>query len=84
VRVTVPDAGPEPLERTCEELIGIERCSAEPNGPSCERVVIFNDFSAGLLDELCERSGATQVESRRMSLREIYFEVLAEREGVKA
>ena len=38
----------------------------------------------GELDELLERSGATRLEARRMSLREIYFEVLAERKEVTA
>jgi ABC-2 type transport system ATP-binding protein len=77
VRLTLPEDGSAAFDVACSDLIGIERSIADANAPKCERVVVFNDFSPGLLAELEQRSGARRLELRRMSLREIYFEVLA-------
>ena len=59
------------------------RVAAERGGPPGERVVVMDDFTQGALDELVALTGARVVEVRRMSLREVYFEVLAGREEVQ-
>jgi ABC-2 type transport system ATP-binding protein len=72
--------GERRLERAGRALLGVKRVAAERGGPPGERVVVMDDFTQGALDELLAATGAKVVEVRRMSLREIYFEVLAGRE----
>jgi ABC-2 type transport system ATP-binding protein len=71
------------LERAAAQTIGIRRVFAERDAPPDERVVIFDgaEDTAARLEQL---SGAKRLETRRMTLKEIYFEVLSGREEVTA
>ena len=71
------------LSGAARTLLGVRRVAAERGGPPGERVVVMDDFTQGALDELVALTGARVVEVRRMSLREVYFEVLAGREEVQ-
>lgn len=66
-----------PPEWKLPDLLGVRRVPHEPTLPADERVVVFDDFSQELLDEVLSRCEGELLETRRMSLREIYFEVLA-------
>jgi len=67
----------EALQRAAREMLGVRRVFCEIGSPKDELSVVFEDFSKELLAQFCERTGVEAPESpRRMSLREIYFEVL--------
>jgi ABC-type multidrug transport system ATPase subunit len=75
-------AASAPLEKAASELVGVRLAPPEPDGPPNERVLHFEGSDdpardAGLLAEVERRSGATLLDSRRMTLREIYFAVLS-------
>lgn len=67
------------LELEAPGLLGVRRV-VKGEGPRHDRVVVCEDFADGMLSELERKLGAKRLEVRRMSLREIYFEVLAGRE----
>ncbi|MDF1667232.1 MAG: ABC transporter ATP-binding protein [Planctomycetota bacterium] len=77
--VTTDD--PHILKRCTEGLLGVRRVLIEPGSPHSEQVVIFDDFNKSLLAKLESNSNLNALETRRMSLREIYFEVLGGNEG---
>lgn len=77
--VTTDD--PHILKRCTADLLGVRRVLIEPGSPHSEQVVIFDDFNRSLLAKLESNSNLNALETRRMSLREIYFEVLGENEG---
>jgi ABC-2 type transport system ATP-binding protein len=84
IRVSLGPGGAAALERAAQELIGVRRIVTEPAGQDVERVVVVEDHAEGLCAALEERAGVTRIEMRRMTLREIYFEVLAGKEEVAA
>lgn len=83
VRLATPPEHAERLAGACADLLGVERVVPDPTAPPDERVVVVSDFGDGLVAELEARSGARCLEVRRMTLREIYLEVLAERKRVQ-
>lgn len=84
VRVVLGDGGAAALDAAASELLGVRRVVSEPHGPQGERVVVVDDHTDDLVRALEEKAGVTRLEVRRMTLREIYFEVLAGREEVTA
>lgn len=91
-RFLVGEGGSTALETAASQLIGMQPVQHEKDSPPDERVVVFegdphepgNPDSQGLLAELEKRSGAKLLETRRMTLREIYFLVLSPKEEVTA
>jgi ABC-2 type transport system ATP-binding protein len=75
-RVTLGPGGHDALAAAAAGLLGVRKVVAERDGAEGERVVVFDDFQEPLLDALEASAGVKRVEVRRMSLREIYFEVL--------
>ena len=76
LRLRLP--GPEralPVDALPAELLGVERVLPAEGS---EQVVILNDHSQGLVTAIEERTGGAQVAAARMTLRDIYFEVLRE------
>ncbi len=80
-RFLVGPGGSLPLEQAAASMIGIRRVFAERDAPPDERVVVY-DGNEDLAAELEHVSGTKRLESRRMTLREVYFEVLSGREEV--
>lgn len=74
------DQAAQRLHGASKWFLGVRRVVAERGGPGAERVVVMDQFTQEALDELLALTGARLVEVRRMSLREVYFEVLAGRE----
>lgn len=71
------------LKAALTDLIGVERFVQDPVLPPNERQVLFNDFSQSLVSEIEKRANVRAVETRRLSLRDIYFEILSgEEEGM--
>lgn len=64
-----------PVDALPAELLGVERVLPAEGS---EQVVILNDHSPGLVTAIEERTGGAQVAAARMTLRDIYFEVLRE------
>lgn len=84
-RVEVGPGGHEPLEAAAAGVLGVRRVAREAASPANEAVLVMDEWSDGALEEVLRRSGARTVEVRRMTLREIYFDVLSGREeGVTA
>jgi ABC-2 type transport system ATP-binding protein len=75
-RVTLGPGGHAALEGAAQGLLGVRKVVAERDGAQGERVVVFDDFQEPLLEALEAKAAVRRVEVRRMSLREIYFEVL--------
>ncbi|MCO5166126.1 MAG: ABC transporter ATP-binding protein [Planctomycetes bacterium] len=83
-RVVLGPGGAPALERAASGLLGVRRVVAEPGDPPGERVVVLDDHSDDLLAALEAEAGVERLEVRRMTLREVYFEVLGGREEVAA
>lgn len=75
-RVSVSGKG-APIEAIAEPMLGVRRVARDPESPPRERVIIFDDYKDSLLELIEERAGARRIELRKMSLREIYLEVLS-------
>lgn len=76
LRLRLPSPGQAlPADGLSAELLGVER--ALP-AEGCEQVVILNDYTAGLVRELEARTGGAEVSTSRLTLRDVYFEVLRE------
>jgi ABC-2 type transport system ATP-binding protein len=75
-RLALGAGGAGALAAAAADTLGVAGVRAEPGDPPEERVVVFTDFAAGADEALAARAGARLVETRRMTLREIYFEVL--------
>lgn len=85
VRMVLGPGGAPALEAAAAELMGVRRLEAElGDGAARERVVVIDDHTDALVAALEERAGVERLEVRRMTLREIYFEVLAGKEEVHA
>lgn len=83
-RVVLGPGGAAALERAATGLLGVRRVVADPGDPPGERVVVLDDHSDDLLAALEAEAGVERLEVRRMTLREVYFEVLGGREEVAA
>jgi ABC-2 type transport system ATP-binding protein len=82
-RVLLGPGGPGALEKAAAGLVGIHRIQKDAQAPEDERVVLF-DGSEDLLARLVALAGAKSLDTRRLTLREIYFEVLSGRQEVLA
>lgn len=92
-RFLVGEGGATALEAAASQLIGLRPPEREKDAPPDERVVTFEggpeenaapDAVPGVLRELEQRSGSRLLETRKLTLREIYFLVLGPREEVTA
>lgn len=80
-RFHVTSDDPHILKRCTKDLLGVRRVLIEPGSPHSEQVVVFDDYNKALLAKLESNADLNALETRRMSLREIYFEVLGNNEG---
>lgn len=76
VRLDLSSANFDELNKIELGFPGLRELRREPGSPDCERVAIFDDFSDELMQEFVERSSAHFVEARKMSVRDIFLEVL--------
>jgi len=83
-RLALGAGGASALEGAAAAVVGVRRVAVEGELPASERVVVFEDFDPGALDDLAARAGAEVLETRRMTLREVYFELLAGGEEVRS
>ncbi len=81
VRVSVEAGGSAALDRAPSELIGVRQVKTDRAAPPDERVAILDDATDELIARLVDLPGVTRkIEVRRMTIREIYLEVLAGKE----
>jgi len=73
-RVKTSDA--DTLNSVASGLLGVRRVTRDAEDPAHEHLVLFDDYSRDLEQELLEKSGAVLLSHHRPKLSEVYLEVL--------